>query len=1153
MSGTGGTQPARSNLNEVLLGVWDFGRDTMDTLAESITCLEKKVVPIIPFGMISIDTTLFFSGGTARVYRGKYGNEDVAVKLLFCLELTPERVKEFCGEATLLNSVQHENVVKCHGVSVMPPAICLITEFCDHGSLYDLMHASDFVINHHTPLHNKKSRATAASSAAANNSVSESQRPTALATGGVAQQAAQLQRDSGTTRYTFGSVASSTGTGVGNDRISGYTFGGSVVADSDQGGSDASTTSSVSAINRALLQSEAEEATHAHAHVYGSTSSVGGSDASAAAASVAMSGLHPRDTPESSKIATGGGSGEKDDDRHGDGSLSMNRLLAMGGGEDDDNDSNSKSSQAPSWQSHSDLCMSLVGALESRPGSTRSSFSAGAGGPVLPSNPLHSSASHLINTMLVLGGHGGLAHSNEGDGDHHDPPSDDDDGDDEGDNDDGSHNSNGEIPDSSPSHTVSVETTMTDLSSANNRESFYSADAGPMSSMSGDTTNTRGGSLSTMERMGLQVSIIRRTQPWPNSTGGGGDHESQQLGIAATEVSSSTMGGATDPPSIVLPARGTSTGSRSDSENSGADSEAGAGEVTGPARGGPSTDSTAAKTAVNTAANAAASKSGGGGGHSGQGRKALSKLASIMRAGCEDEVVGTEIGCGGKKGGSALDGAVSPNGSVSLNSTIDGAKNTDSSWVGGGFSFTRLFAYSGSLFGGADNNCASSEPARRASDTRRGNGDKTEEALVNAAHLHDYGSDIEGGGGMLGQRQQSDVGSTSRVHRLQSDNIGANIGEYLAGTDVGLQPAGSNNNDSSVGYVAPGTDGAVPPSAFSREGSMHQQAGFSRPHSAAPTTGHRSEHHSSVSVKEVLPVSLRLRLARDCAAGVAHLHASGIMHNDIKSLNFLVDRNLRVKLADLGESRKIPQWTANANAETAQNTNANAGSGLDKANNDSGSTGSSKEGSERGSVNSGSRGSGSGSGSGSGRVSGGIHDEDVVTITSRSSGAGSGYGYPSLITTTPPPPKILPQNINWSAPEVLSGEQDVSASADVWSLSLVISEILTGEVPFDSAEYRKLSLSEFLVKLESGSRPALPPVVAIEYPWLVDLLHRGWAFKWQDRCTSIEMVAELEAQLGMVSGGMNPTPPRSPVKEPGQGEEGNGTSPMRFLGGASMI
>ena len=44
-------------------------------------------------------------------------------------------------------------------------------------------------------------------------------------------------------------------------------------------------------------------------------------------------------------------------------------------------------------------------------------------------------------------------------------------------------------------------------------------------------------------------------------------------------------------------------------------------------------------------------------------------------------------------------------------------------------------------------------------------------------------------------------------------------------------------------------------------------------------------------------------MMQDCCAGVAFLHSKGLMHCDIKSLNFLVDEKLTVKLSDLGEAR----------------------------------------------------------------------------------------------------------------------------------------------------------------------------------------------------------------------------------------------------------
>ena len=50
----------------------------------------------------------------------------VAIKTLFCIELTPEKVVEFCEEAGLLNALKHDNILHCYGVAVMPPAICLV-------------------------------------------------------------------------------------------------------------------------------------------------------------------------------------------------------------------------------------------------------------------------------------------------------------------------------------------------------------------------------------------------------------------------------------------------------------------------------------------------------------------------------------------------------------------------------------------------------------------------------------------------------------------------------------------------------------------------------------------------------------------------------------------------------------------------------------------------------------------------------------------------------------------------------------------------------------------------------------------------------------------------------------------------------------------
>ena len=130
-----------SNLNQPLLGVWDMNRQTVQMVTESIMELEQKVVTIIPFSKLRVDTSFYFSGGSARVYRGTYEEKEVAVKILFCMELSADRIVDFCAEASLLTSLQHPNIVTCYGVAIMPPAMSLVRIFVTH--MFDVFY-SDF-------------------------------------------------------------------------------------------------------------------------------------------------------------------------------------------------------------------------------------------------------------------------------------------------------------------------------------------------------------------------------------------------------------------------------------------------------------------------------------------------------------------------------------------------------------------------------------------------------------------------------------------------------------------------------------------------------------------------------------------------------------------------------------------------------------------------------------------------------------------------------------------------------------------------------------------------------------------------------------------------------------------------------------------------
>ncbi|XP_049851299.1 probable serine/threonine-protein kinase DDB_G0278665 isoform X1 [Schistocerca gregaria] len=57
--------------------------------------------------------------------------------------------------------------------------------------------------------------------------------------------------------------------------------------------------------------------------------------------------------------------------------------------------------------------------------------------------------------------------------------------------------------------------------------------------------------------------------------------------------------------------------------------------------------------------------------------------------------------------------------------------------------------------------------------------------------------------------------------------------------------------------------------------------------------------------KEPISILLRMRMARHCALGLAHLHAAGIMHRDVKSMNILVSSDYACKFTDFGCAKLV--------------------------------------------------------------------------------------------------------------------------------------------------------------------------------------------------------------------------------------------------------
>lgn len=195
----------------------------------------------------------------------------------------------------------------------------------------------------------------------------------------------------------------------------------------------------------------------------------------------------------------------------------------------------------------------------------------------------------------------------------------------------------------------------------------------------------------------------------------------------------------------------------------------------------------------------------------------------------------------------------------------------------------------------------------------------------------------------------------------------------------------------------------------------------------------------------------RLFLAVGCARGLNALHSmsSTLCHRDIKSFNFLVDKYLVVKLADLelgDNDDKVRSKDRDNRMSTISNLSI---SDSENANNiqERGSSQSNRDDIK--------------------------FDKDVLA--------------------------------NWIAPEVLSGDTYTQAS-DIYSFTLVLWEIISGEQPFASIRKQDAIRKQIL----KGSRPYLPQVDGGSWQKYIALISRGWQHDQRFRPSAQEMLCELE-------------------------------------------
>ncbi|KAH7849097.1 hypothetical protein Vadar_012892 [Vaccinium darrowii] len=83
---------------------------------------------------------LIAGGSCKELYKGTYGSQDVAIKVLTAEFLNADMRREFAQEVYILRKVRHKNVVQFIGASTKPPRLCIVTEFMSRGSVYDYIH-----------------------------------------------------------------------------------------------------------------------------------------------------------------------------------------------------------------------------------------------------------------------------------------------------------------------------------------------------------------------------------------------------------------------------------------------------------------------------------------------------------------------------------------------------------------------------------------------------------------------------------------------------------------------------------------------------------------------------------------------------------------------------------------------------------------------------------------------------------------------------------------------------------------------------------------------------------------------------------------------------------------------------------------------------
>ena len=85
-------------------------------------------------------------GAFGEVFKGRLWGTDVAVKTVKN-KLTKETLNDLKNEIAILSTLRHPNIVLYIGACTVPPNICIVTEWCDQGSLFDVIYKKRDIID----------------------------------------------------------------------------------------------------------------------------------------------------------------------------------------------------------------------------------------------------------------------------------------------------------------------------------------------------------------------------------------------------------------------------------------------------------------------------------------------------------------------------------------------------------------------------------------------------------------------------------------------------------------------------------------------------------------------------------------------------------------------------------------------------------------------------------------------------------------------------------------------------------------------------------------------------------------------------------------------------------------------------------------------